>query len=181
MGDVQLTVRPAVPMGFLVAAPAIAAMGVVDAASASGSDELGIYWPHDVVVAAEGTPVCAVSARGGYDDQGVFVRIDLTPSGGASALPAEANLEDAVRARFDQWERDVSNGRSAGGAWASFLSDYFDREPRLGKRVEVIYPNGRVAATGTFAGLDVWGRATVTLDSGRQLEFSPEQAGIRLA
>ena len=52
MGDVQLTVRPAVPMGFLVAAPAIAAMGVVDAASAAGSDGLGIYWPHDVVVAA---------------------------------------------------------------------------------------------------------------------------------
>ena len=65
------------------------------------------------------------------------------------------------------------------GPLAPLLDDYFDTMDAANERVEVVYPNGRVAARGVLAGLDVWGRASVRTDSGRELSISPEQASIR--
>jgi hypothetical protein len=36
-------------------------------------------------------------------------------------------------------------------------------------------------AEGTFAGIDIWGRATIVTADGHEVEFSPEQASVRPA
>ena len=49
----------------------------------------------------------------------------------------------------------------------------------LGRPVQALLPDGQPFMTGTFAGVDVWGRATVVTDDGRELELSAEQASLR--
>ncbi len=58
------------------------------------------------------------------------------------------------------------------------LGEYFDMVPALGHRAAAVSPNGHPLAIGTFAGVDVWGRATIktTVD---EREFAPEVARIR--
>ena len=66
------------------------------------------------------------------------------------------------------------------GPLAPLLEDYVDRLVGFGREVEVVFPNGNIAARGTFCGVDVWGRATVRTASGRELEVAPEQASLHL-
>ena len=80
---------------------------------------------------------------------------------------------------MDAWSGAVGAGRAVAGPLAPVLSDYFDRVALMGKPVELVYPNGRVAMRGTLAGVDVWGRATVRNELGGEVEVSPEQASIR--
>jgi BirA family biotin operon repressor/biotin-[acetyl-CoA-carboxylase] ligase len=49
----------------------------------------------------------------------------------------------------------------------------------MGETVDVVYPNGRVRAQGRFAGIDIWGRATVVLEDGSELEFAAAESQIR--
>ena len=98
-------------------------------------------------------------------------------------LPPLAELaervRDAVLARVNAWTADIAAGRGAAGPLAPVLSEYFDQVPMLGKRVSVLLPDGREALQGTFAGVDVWGRATVVTDDGQQIELTSEQASLR--
>ena len=64
------------------------------------------------------------------------------------------------------------------GPLAPVLSDYFDALFGMGEAVEVLRA-GRVVAEGTLVAVDVWGRATVRLADGRELELAPEQAELR--
>ena len=166
----SLTLRPAVPMGFVTGAPYVCALGV--------ARELGarLSWPHGVV-SAEGEPLVYVDARAGYDDEGVFVRCDLTwdEGGGLDA----AALERAAAGAVDAWAGEYAAGRGVAGPLASVLGDYFDVLLGMGEQVEVLR-GGRVVARGTLAGVDVWGRATVRLEDGRELELAPEQAALRV-
>ncbi|WP_347494068.1 hypothetical protein [Collinsella aerofaciens] len=50
--------------------------------------------------------------------------------------------------------------------------------PLLGRQVAAVSPNGLPLAVGVFAGLDIWGRATIKTDAGEQ-EFPPEAVRIR--
>ena len=50
--------------------------------------------------------------------------------------------------------------------------------PLLGRQVAAVSPNGLPLAVGVFAGLDIWGRATIKTDAGEQ-EFPPEAVWIR--
>lgn len=182
VGELELTLRPRVPMGYLVALPAVASLGVMDALVDAGNSEAGLLWPRDVALVPAGRPAFELDGRGGYDDGGVFVRLAIRRTlgdGDDAAMPDDAAIERAVRERVSTWEGDVAAGRSAGGPWAAFLPDYFDHELRMGREVEVTYPNGRVMARGHLAGFDIWGRATVVDESGRELEFSAEQALLR--
>ena len=167
----SLVLRPAVPMGFVTGAPYVCALGV--------ARELGaqVSWPHGVA-SAEGEPLVFVDARAGYDDEGVFVRCDL-------AWDAEKNLdaaavERAARDAVAAWEQAYAAGRGSAGPLASVLGEYFDVLLGMGGEVEVLR-GGRVACRGTLAGVDVWGRATVKLPDGRELELAPEQARLRVA
>lgn len=103
--------------------------------------------------------------------------------GESSALPGFEELATAIRdrvvERVDAWAEAVNSGRAAAGPLAPILSEYFDALPLMGREVNVVYPNGNVAATGTFCAVDVWGRATVRLEGGKELVISSEQASIR--
>lgn len=167
-GVVSVTLRPKVPMGHVVGTPFVVALGAAEALGAR------VAWPHGVA-SADGAPLLEVRTRAGYDDDGLFVACDLAGEG------ASPQLADAVCARVDAWASDVAAGRAAAGPLAPVLSDYFDACALMGAPVEVLYPNGRVAARGTLAGVDVWGRATVRLEDGRELELAPEQASLRPA
>ncbi len=168
----SLTLRPAVPMGAVTGVPYVCALAVAHLLDAR------VAWPHEVV-SAEGEPIVRVGARAGYDDEGAFVRCDLTwdAERGLDAVVLERAVEEAVRA----WEGAYAGGRGAAGPLAPVLSDYFDALLGMGEMVEVLR-GGRVIGRGTLAGVDVWGRATVRLDGdGQELEIAPEQAGLRLA
>lgn len=166
----SLTLRPAVPMGFVGGVPYVAALGA--------ARELGgrVSWPH-AVVTGEGEPLVFVDARAGYDDEGVFVRCDLTWDAEKN-LDANA-LERAVEDAVISWADAYAAGRAAAGPLAPVLGDYFDVLLGMGEKVEVLRGN-RVIGRGALAGVDVWGRATVRLDNGAQeLEVAPEQARLR--
>ena len=166
-------------MALLVGVPWCAALGVVDALRATGAADVGIAWPHDVVVG--GAPAFSLAARGGYDDEGMFVRLALVSAGDAPR-PSQALLEQvdrAIAARLDVWERDVAAHGPQAGPLATFLPEYFDLVSLMGRPVEAVYPNGRAFDRGTLAGIDVWGRATIRRPDGSELELAPEQARLR--
>lgn len=115
----------------------------------------------------------------------------LAPAGIADAMAEGAEapgfdelaqaIRDAVVARADAWAAAVNSGHAVAGPLAPVLSEYFDALPLMGARVDVVYPNGNVAATGDFVAVDVWGRATVRLEDGREVVVSSEQASLRRA
>ena len=102
---------------------------------------------------------------------------------GAQVIPGFEMLatliRDCVVERVDTWVADVSAGRAAAGPLAPILSEYFDCVGALGREVEALLPDGQVFARGRFAGIDVWGRATIVTPDGRELDISSEQASIR--
>lgn len=165
MPVVSVTLRPAVPMSHMMGVPYVAALGVAEASGVQ------VAWPHSVV--ADDGSRTEVRTRAGFDDDGMFVTCELS---GPAVTDAAA---DAARARVDAWASDVAAGRGTAGPLAPVLGDYFDACALMGKPVAVVYPNGNVAAKGTLAGVDVWGRATVRLLTGREMEVAPEQASIR--
>ena len=59
------------------------------------------------------------------------------------------------------------------------LEEYFDACLLLGKPVAVVRNDGSVACEGTLAGMDIWGRVTVKLVDGRDVEIAPGQASVR--
>lgn len=175
-----LVVRPRIPMALLVGVPWCAAMGVVDVLRAAGAADVGIAWPYDVVVGD--APACALSARGGYDDEGMFVCLALVVAGDAWADPTMcAQVDEAIVARLDAWEQRVAAQGPQAGPLAAFLSEYFDLVSLMGRPVEAVYPNGRVFDRGSLVGIDVWGRATIRRSDGSELELAPEQARLRAA
>ena len=158
--------RPDVPMGQLVAAPAVLALGARDGLLALGA-------PSEEV-------------KAGYAE-GMFVvaAVDVETGKLPSAL-ADATSEGLIRAlcegmmaRSEVWARDSRSSRAKAGPWATFLPEYFDCVPLLGKPVNVCYPNGRIYARGHFVGIDIWGRATVRTKSSGDIEFPPEKFVIR--
>ena len=58
------------------------------------------------------------------------------------------------------------------------LEEYFDACLLMGKPVTVVRRDGSVACKGTLAGMDIWGRVTVKLLDGREVEVAPGQASI---
>jgi len=154
-------------MGQMTCLPHVVALAV------SGIREgWAVSWPHDVCVREDGKVVCKVSARAGYDE-GMFCRVEIL--GLEEAAWDEAR--SAIDERVDLWEKDLA-GHARLAPLTFVLADYADALADLGSRVQVCYPNGKRAAEGTFAGIDVWGRATVRTDDGRELEFGPERYSI---
>ena len=98
-------------------------------------------------------------------------------------MPAFEALAEAIRAhvvaRTNEWAEAIAAGRGAAGPLAPVLSDYFDALYLMGEPVNVVYPNGNLMAQGTFVGVDVWGRAAVRLEGGKELSISSEQASLR--
>ena len=162
----DLVLRPRVGMQQYASVPHVVALGVCDALS-----DRAIAWPHGIADAATGELMCSLEAHAGYDDEGMYVRV---------SMPAELLtdlVETAVRARVEAWAEALA-GRPRLAPLAPVLSDYAERLVLLGREVRVTYPNGAAYATGEFVGIDVWGRATVRLANGADLEFPPERYNI---
>ena len=164
-------VRPKVPMYCLQCVPYVGALGI--------SKELGaqIAWPYHVVRRKQ--RLASIAAKCGYDEKGLFARLEITANG-----PLTADVAVAAVDCIKQWEECISAQRSAHmpieGPLAPLLDEYADALEAFGEEVEVFFPNGRKVASGNFCGVDVWGRATVRLASGRKIELAPEQASLRL-
>lgn len=177
---VELVVRPAVGMPFLTGVPYAAALGVADALVGLGATGVGVAWPHDVC-GPEGV-MATVRTTAGFGE-GMFVVCHVALAGvtpeAADAL-AEA-VTAGIMAQVDAWAAGISAAGRAATPLGPVLNELFDRMPLMGKPIEVVYPNGNVAMRGMLAGMDVWGRATVKNEFGRELEIAPEQARIRAA
>ena len=87
-------------------------------------------------------------------------------------------LRDAMVARVDAWAARMASMPVGMGPMAPVLNEYFDMVPMLGHQVAVLGPNGRAIDTGTFGGLDIWGRAVVVTPTGEQT-FPAEAVSLR--
>ena len=183
-----LVLRPAVRMGDFHALPFVTAMGVVDALCAQDkADEVGIRWPGDIVCGAPAfeTKLAKVTVNAGAGEGGMFAVASIAVGeAGVRSLGFEEPLAevaqgmaDAVAERVDVWAESLA-GKQVAGPLAPVLAEYFDMVPALGHRVAALSPNGHALAIGTFAGIDVWGRATIKTAVNEQ-EFASEVARIR--
>ena len=177
---VELVVRPAVGMAFLTGAPYAAALGVADALAGLGATGIGVAWPHDVC-GPDGV-MATVHTTAGYGE-GMFVVCHVALAGVTpQTVDALADaVAEGVLARVDQWAEGISQAGRAATPLGPILNELFDRMPLMGKPAEVVYPNGKVAMRGTLVGMDVWGRATIRNEFGRDLDIAPEHASIRAA
>lgn len=87
-------------------------------------------------------------------------------------------LRDAMVARVDAWAARMASMPVGMGPMAPVLNEYFDMVPMLGHQVAVLGPNGNAIDTGTFGGLDIWGRAVVVTPTGEQT-FPAEAVSLR--
>ena len=161
---IAAVLRPRVPMGFID--------GTVFVASLGAAESLGAHvaWPN-AVVDADGAELVRVTCRAGYDDEGIYVTCELDGDAATDAVV------DAVVARVDAWGDAVAAGGKA-GPLAAVLEEYFDACLLMGRAVRVVRRDGTVACEGTLAGMDIWGRVTVKLDDGREVEIAPGQASV---
>ena len=176
----SLVVRPDVNMHAFHGLPFVAAMGMMDA--------VGIRWPSDIVCGAPTfeTSFARVAVNGGAGAAGMFgavtVDIERAALGELGVDVADEALVEALAAavltRVDAWAVVANTPQGAAGPLAPVLGEYFDMVPLLGRQVAAVSPNGLPLAVGVFAGLDIWGRATIKTDAGEQ-EFPPEAVRIR--
>ena len=182
----EVTVRPQVPMGAFHALGYVCAMGAVEGLRAAGIEFAAIGWPQSVVDARTYRPLFELRLHAGYN-KGMFAACTVVAAQQVGLLRDRSDdeltqaLEAGVVKRVASWEQQINAGAGAVGPLAPVLSEYFDLVPLLGKPAAAVYPNGNVMARGTFAGIDIWGRATLVTVDGHEVEFSPEQAGIRPA
>ena len=149
---------------------------------------MGIQWPSDIVCGAPAfeTSLARVAVNGGAGAAGMFgaVTVDIERSALGELgvdVADEALVEElaaAVLARVDTWAVVANTPQGAAGPLAPVLGEYFDMVPLLGRQVAAVSPSGLPLAVGVFAGLDIWGRATIKTDAGEQ-EFPPEAVRIR--
>ena len=118
----------------------------------------------------------AVEAVAGAADGDAPADAGVSPL--ADPVVVAPQLAAAILARIDAWAAALADNRAVAGPLAPVLGEYFDMVPALGHRAAAVSPNGHPLAIGTFAGVDVWGRATIktTVD---EREFAPEVARIR--
>lgn len=183
-----LVLRPVVRMGDFHALPFVAAMGIVDAFRAQGkADEVGIRWPGDIVCGAPAfeNELAKITVNAGAGEGGMFAMASVAvDEASVRSLGFEGPLVEiaqgmagAVAERVDVWAESLA-GKQVAGPLAPVLAEYFDMVPALGHRVAALSPNGHALAIGTFAGIDVWGRATIKTAVNEQ-EFASEVARIR--
>lgn len=158
-----VTLRPKVPMPHYTGIPHVVALGICDACP-----DLRIWWPYGIC--DETRKRCLdIQARAGYDEDGTFCAVSLE-----GLVEVSDEVVSAITRRVESWEKAVrTHPRQA--PLTSVLADYVDAQALLGEHVHACYPNGVVALTGVFVGIDIWGRATVRMEDGADVEFGPER------
>jgi BirA family biotin operon repressor/biotin-[acetyl-CoA-carboxylase] ligase len=171
-----LRLRPGVPMHLLTCVPSVCALGICQGLRADSASEAAVRWPSDV---AMGDALIRLRSHAGYED-GMYV--DLTLSVEGDCPDEERLLESAgswASKSCEEWERRLRTAGTVAGPLAPVLEDYFDALEGSNQQVDVIYPNGHVAASGVLCGVDVWGRVTVRLADGQEMDLAPEMGRIR--
>ena len=188
MGDVlaEIVVRPQVPMGAFHALGYVCAMGVAEGLRDAGVDFAALGWPQDVVDGRTNRALMTLRMHAGYD-KGMFGSCTVVADRQIGLLRemSDVELSEAICAgverRVASWESQIVAGAGKAGPLAPVLSEYFDLVSLLGQPAVAVYPNGNEVARGRFAGVDIWGRATLVTSDGQEIEFSPEQARIQPA
>lgn len=173
-------------MGAFQALGYVCAMGAAEGLRQAGVGFAAIGWPYDVVDARTLRPLCTLGMRAGYN-RGMFGECTVTAAQQIGLLRSYSDeelaeaIEQGITQRVASWEEQIASGAGQAGPLAPVLADYADLVALLGKPAAAVYPNGNEMARGGFAGVDVWGRATLITSDGQELELSPEQASIKPA
>lgn len=181
--EVATVVRLEVSMPYVPAVPYVVALGVCQ--FLRGADEgFGICWPYNICYKDQ--VVASIKATAGYQE-GMFAVVSVAADSEAlcSAFDAAGNTEllakkvsELVAQSVKTWEQQVKRARSFAGPIALILSDYFDMVPLLGQQVNKVYPNGNVALTARFGGIDVWGHAILVDKDGKEILVSEDEASV---
>lgn len=181
--EVATVVRLEVSMPYVPAVPYVVALGLCQ--FLRGADEdFGICWPYNICYKDQ--VVASIKATAGYQE-GMFavVSVAADPEAFCSAFDAVDNTEllakkvsELVVQSVETWEQQVKHARSFAGPIALILSDYFDMVPLLGQQVNKVYPNGNVALTARFGGIDVWGHAILVDEDGKEILVSEDEASV---
>ena len=181
--EVATVVRLGVSMPYVPAVPYVVALGVCQFLRAA-DDNFGICWPYDICYKDQ--VVAAIKATAGYQE-GMFAVVSVVADAKAlsSAFDVADNKEllakkvsELVVQSVGTWEQQVKHARSFAGPIALILSDYFDVVPLLGRQVNKVYPNGNVALTARFGGIDVWGHAILVDENGKEILVSEDEASV---
>lgn len=170
-------------MGAFHALGYVCAMGAAEGLREAGVGYAAVGWPTDIVDARTYRSLLTLRMHAGYD-KGMFGECRVLGGQQAGLLREMSDgelagaIEAGIVARVASWEAAIAAGGGVAGPLAPVLSEYFDLVPLLGQPVEVVYPNGKEMARGRFAGVDIWGKATVVTEDGREMEFAPEVARI---
>lgn len=181
--EVATVVRLEVSMPYVPAVPYVVALGVCQ--FLRGADEgFGICWPYNICYKDQ--VVASIKATAGYQE-GMFAVVSVAAdsevlctafdSAGNTELLAKKVSELVVQS-VSVWEQQVKHAQSFAGPIALILSDYFDMVPLLGKQVNKVYPNGNVALTARFGGIDVWGHAILVDKDGKEILVSEDEASV---
>ncbi len=180
----HVRIRPQVPQHLISGLPWICSLGIYDACANTLNHQAHICWPYRVEV--ELYYECLtfdIVHHGGCDDGGVFVDIDIicqgdTPTVQALPVNFDTILLSSLTDRIAAWEHALSKAQAVAGPLAFVASEYFDHLDHMGYAIAVHPKDGSASYTATLAGVDVWGRAVVTLRDATERTLAPEQASL---
>lgn len=181
--EVATVVRLGVSMPYVPAVPYVVALGVCQFLRAA-DDNFGICWPYDICYKDQ--VVASIKATAGYQE-GMFAVVSVVADTKAlsSVFDVAENKEllakkvsELIVQSVGTWEQQVKHAQSFAGPIALILSDYFDMVPLLGQQVNKVYPNGNVALTARFGGIDVWGHAILVDENGKEILVSEDEASV---
>ena len=181
--EVATVVRLGVSMSYVPAVPYVVALGVCQFLRAA-DDNFGICWPYDICYKDQ--VVASIKVTAGHQE-GMFAVVSVVADAKAlnSVFGIAENKEllakkvsELVVQSVGTWEQQVKHVRSFAGPIALILSDYFDVVPLLGQQVNKVYPNGNVALTARFGGIDVWGHAILVDENGKEILVSEDEASV---
>lgn len=181
--EVATVVRLGVSMPYVPAVPYVVALGVCQ--FLRGADEgFGICWPYNICYKDQ--VVASIKVTAGYQE-GMFAVVSVVADAKVLSLTFDAvdntellakKISELVVQSVETWEQQVKHARSFAGPIALILSDYFDMVPLLGQQVNKVYPNGNVALTARFGGIDVWGHAILVDKDGKEILVSEDEASV---
>ncbi len=181
--EVATVVRLGVSMPYVPAVPYVVALEVCQFLRVA-DDNFGICWPYDICYKDQ--VVASIKATAGYQE-GMFAVVSVVADVKAlnsvfdvaeSKELLAKKVSELVVQSVGTWEQQVKHVRSFAGPIALILSDYFDVVPLLGRQVNKVYPNGNVALTARFGGIDVWGHAILVDENGKEILVSEDEASV---
>lgn len=183
--EIATIVRLKVPMPYVPGIPYVVALGLCNHLRKQ-DQAFGIRWPYDLCY--QDQIVGTIKVTAGYDD-GMFVVVDVAFDSEGINLACKVidsknieflvnQLSNVVIESLSKWEQLVLRAKTFAGPIALVLSDYFDVVPLLGRQVNKVYPNGTVAQTARFGGVDVWGHAILVDQNGKEISVSEDEASL---